>query len=212
MIKETLVVVSKYNEDVSWLRRIIYPYIVYDKSDTPIENSIKRPNLGREAETLLYYIIMNYNELPNKTIFLQGDPRSNPVNFTYDEVISEINKPHDNTLKTILTWEGSMDVNDYWLRSCAILHSMLFEGDGKIKYSSGVQYVIPKDNITNRPYELYKALHMLVVKYGTRSLYIDKSNINDGIDAWTMELIWGSLFDKNIELKKDTIEKLFKLL
>lgn len=209
---ETLVVVSKYSEDVEWVRKLNHPYLIYDKSTNPIDSSIHRPNIGREAETLLYYIITNYHSLPNKTIFLQGDPRSNPVTYTYDEVISEVNKEHVNELKTILTWEGYTDINQYWLKTCGILNSLLFEGDSMVKYSSGVQYVIPKDVILNRPLNLYVTLHMLVVKFGHKGLIANLDNLNGGIDAWTMELVWGSIFNKDKKLKENYAAQLYSLL
>ena len=72
-------------------------YINYSfKTDDITANYL---NKGREAETLLYYIITHYNNLPDITIFLQGDPRSNPVVYTYDEVINEVNKEHKHELK-----------------------------------------------------------------------------------------------------------------
>ncbi len=211
-MQDTLVVVSKYSEDVEWVKKIKYPCLIYDKSSTPVESSIHRPNIGREAETLLYYIITNYNSLPNKTIFLQGDPRSNPVTYTYDEVINEVNKEHDNSLKTILTWEGHTDINQYWLKTCGILNSLLFEGDSMVKYSSGVQYVIPKDVILNRPIDLYITLHMLVVKFGHKGLIANLDNLNGGIDAWTMELVWGSIFNINKKLKENYATQLYSHL
>jgi hypothetical protein len=42
-------------------------YVVYDKSKDI-------PNVGREAETYLRYIIENYNCLPEYVAFLQGHP------------------------------------------------------------------------------------------------------------------------------------------
>ncbi len=207
-----LLVVSRYNEDIDWIDRVKHEYLIYDKSDNPIENSIKRPNTGREAETLLYYIINHYHNLPDITIYLQGDPRSNPVSYTYDQVIEEINKTHENKLKTILTWEGNMDISEYWLKSCKILHELLFEGDTKVKYSSGVQYIIPKDCILNRDIDLYILLHSLVIKYGNKGLVADKTNLNDGIDAWTLELIWGSIFNKQKKINKNYEQQLNKLL
>jgi hypothetical protein len=208
----TILVISKYEENVDWLKNIKYPYIIYDKSEIPVKNSIPRINIGRESETLLYYIISHYNNLPDITIFLQGDPRSNPVKYTYEEVVEEINKNHDPFLKTILTWEGNIDIQDYWLKSCKILHELLFDGDTSIKYSSGVQYIIPKDCILNRPIDLYILLYALVIKYGNKGLIAEKNSLNDGIDAWTLELIWGSIFNKNKKLKKNYNGKLNELL
>lgn len=212
IMEDTLVVISKYNESCDWIKNIKHPYIVYDKSNDPIVSSLHRPNIGREAETLLYYIITNYHCLPNKTIFLQGDPRSNPINYTYEQVIDEVNKNHENELKTILTWEGYTDINQYWLKTCGILNSLLFEGDSMVRYSSGVQYVIPKDVILNRPLNLYITLHMLVVKFGHKGLMPNLDNLNGGIDAWTLELVWGSIFNKNKKLKQNYATELYTLL
>jgi hypothetical protein len=209
---DSLLVVSKYNEDVSWINGVKCPYIIYDKSKNPIKSSIHRPNIGREAETLLYYIISNYNNLPNLTIFLQGDPRSNPITYTYDEVVVEINKNHKPILKAFMTWEGDIDVNDYWLKSCAILHSLLFEGDTNIKYSSGVQYIIPKSSIVNRPIDLYILLYSLVLKYGNKGLMADKTSLIDGVDAWTLELIWGCIFNEKKILKSNYFKTLLKII
>ena len=200
----TKVVISKYNEDVEWIKSIKYDTIIYDKSNNPIEGSIPRPNIGREAETLLHYIIGHYNNLPDLTIFLQGDPRSNPISFTYQEVIDEVNKDHEYELKTILTWEGKISINDYWLKSCSILSNILFEPNNNIvTYSSGVQYVIPKEIILNRPLHLYKMLYDQVIKYRDKGLIADKKDLSDGIDAWTMEIVWGLIFDITKILKSD---------
>jgi hypothetical protein len=207
----TKVVISKYNEDVNWVKDIKYETIIYDKSNNPVEGSIPRPNIGREAETLLYYIIEHYNNLPDITIFLQGDPRSNPISFTYQEVIDEVNKDHKCELKTILTWEGNTIDSDYWLKSVEILNSILFVNGKQIKYSSGVQYVIPKEIILNRPLRLYEVLYDQVIKYGYKGLVADKKDLSDGIDAWTMELIWGSIFNVNLKLTDDYILKINEL-
>jgi hypothetical protein len=190
-----------YKPYCEWIKKITHDVIVYDKSDSPIENSIPRPNIGREGETFLYHIIKNYYNLYDLTIFIQADPRSNPVTYTYDEVITEINKNHEEKLKTILTWEGICNMKEYWLKSCLVLNNILFDTDEIVKYSSGVQYVIPKNVILNRPLELYEILHNQILKYGDRPLNHENKNIDNGVDAWTLELIWGKIFDINCKLK-----------
>jgi hypothetical protein len=195
------VVIAKYNENVDWVSKLKYDVIIYDKSDNPIENSIHRPNIGREAETLLYHIITTYDKLPDLTIFLQGDPRSNPVKYTYEEVINEINKDHEEILKPILTWVGNTNMEDYWLKKCLILNKKFFDTDNNVIYSSGAQYVIPKFNILHRPKKFYQYLHNEIIKYGDKGLEPNNINLEDGIDAWTMELLWGKIFDINVKLK-----------
>jgi hypothetical protein len=69
------IVVSRYNEDISYLFHLIDIIIVYNKGDDNINqnfNSIKLPNIGRESHTYLYHIIQNYNNLATKTLFIQG--------------------------------------------------------------------------------------------------------------------------------------------
>lgn len=68
------VVVARYNEDISWLAPIQESCIIYNKG-TPLNlpNEILRPNVGRESETYLHYIIENYDDLPNIVVFTQGN-------------------------------------------------------------------------------------------------------------------------------------------
>jgi hypothetical protein len=197
----TLVVISKYNEYSDWINEIKHNVLVYDKSENPIKNSIQRPNIGREAETLLYYIINNYYNLPEITIFLQGDPRSNPISYTYQEVLNIINSNHKYELKNICTFDGICNLKQYWLKSCYVLNNILFDNNSIVKYSSGCQYIIPSNSITQRPIELYKLLYNKILQYGDKPLNDKKENLEDGIDAWTLELIWGSIFDTNMPLK-----------
>jgi hypothetical protein len=66
------VVVSKYNEDISWTDRFTPHLILYDKSQNPVTQAIRLPNHGREADTYLKYILTNYTKLPEIVVFCQG--------------------------------------------------------------------------------------------------------------------------------------------
>lgn len=75
------VVIARYNEDLSWIDKE-FPYekvTVYNKGKDDLKlpancSVIKLPNIGRESHTYLYHIIENYNQLPDRILFLQGDP------------------------------------------------------------------------------------------------------------------------------------------
>jgi len=70
------IVIARYNEDLSWLRKIPkkIKITIYNKGLDDINiQSIKLPNIGRESHTYLYHIINNYDNLADKTIFCQGD-------------------------------------------------------------------------------------------------------------------------------------------
>jgi hypothetical protein len=82
---KTEIVIARYNEDLSWLKKIPknIKITIYNKGKDDIENMknlknlkyniIKLPNIGRESHTYLYHIINNYDKLADKTIFTQGE-------------------------------------------------------------------------------------------------------------------------------------------
>lgn len=80
-----IAILSRYQEsDHSWYNILKDRYsniIVYNKFDS--DNRL--PNIGREGHTYLYYIINNYDNLPEELLFSQYDPldhfnKLNPLN------------------------------------------------------------------------------------------------------------------------------------
>lgn len=63
------IVVARYNENIEWLQQL--PHVIFNKGSY-LKNSIKLPNVGREAHTYLKYICLNYSNLPNVIVFTQG--------------------------------------------------------------------------------------------------------------------------------------------
>jgi len=68
------IVIARYNESLDWLDTCLTPeqrrsVWVYDKG-----TSGSLPNIGREAHTYLTHIIENWDNLPERVYFLQGDP------------------------------------------------------------------------------------------------------------------------------------------
>lgn len=66
------IVVSRYNEDISWTYKYQPNVIIYNKGKDHISGSIRIPNVGRESHTYLYHIIQNYDSLPERIVFVQG--------------------------------------------------------------------------------------------------------------------------------------------
>jgi len=72
---EYQIVVARYNEDISYLSLFKDIAIIYNKGNQSIPkifNSINLPNVGRESHTYLYHIIQNYDNIANRTLFIQG--------------------------------------------------------------------------------------------------------------------------------------------
>lgn len=82
-------VVARYNENLDWLEKVPWNYVVYNKGKKLpkwITNEIKLRNIGREEYAYLEYIISNYDALPDYTIFTPGHPFDHA-----SEIIKKIN-------------------------------------------------------------------------------------------------------------------------
>ncbi len=71
------IIVSRYDEDISWLEEYkdfnIYIYNKGANIETKHSNKVlSLPNVGRESHTWIYHIVENYNNLDAVNIFLQG--------------------------------------------------------------------------------------------------------------------------------------------
>jgi hypothetical protein len=77
--KECELVISRYNEDVSWSKQYKNIRTIYNKGEDNLDSEfqpiIKLPNVGTEINTILEHIIRNYDNLANNTIFMQGNIR-----------------------------------------------------------------------------------------------------------------------------------------
>lgn len=205
-----LVVVSKFKEDTRWISECQskgVPFLIYDKSDKPLEHAITLQNIGREAETLLRFIIDHYDSLPEYTIFLQGDPGGTPPMYTLDQAAHELcNKVSTGTFSfdAILTCRNSATLEHIWARKSKTLFLALFGSPMRpFWFAGGAQYVLPRDNILCRPKRLYELLHAQVIKFDNKGFDANDPSMEKGLDPWTMEIMWGAIFNPEFHLPED---------
>ena len=74
------IVISHFNEDLSWLAEFSKHCIIYSKGEplpasasSSFHQTFALPNIGRETHTYLTHIVNNYEHLPPLTLFLQGN-------------------------------------------------------------------------------------------------------------------------------------------
>ena len=78
-------VVSRYDEDISWTRNYSEFRTVYNKGNHHSEyDYVKLENKGHLADTLLRHIINNYENLADVTFFTHGS-----INYRNDQIIKE---------------------------------------------------------------------------------------------------------------------------
>lgn len=66
-----LIVSSHYNEDLAWLEKSRWPSVIYSKNKES-KYYKGQPNIGKEATAYLKFILDNYDNLPEYTVFIHG--------------------------------------------------------------------------------------------------------------------------------------------
>lgn len=80
------IVVANYKENIDWALPYSDIVIIYNKGDRVINNFpvvYNIPNIGREGHTYLYHICSRYNQLANRTFFLQAEWISHNPSILY---------------------------------------------------------------------------------------------------------------------------------
>jgi len=94
------IVISRYNEDLEWLKKkmFIYPVTIYNKGNNDNFYKpkgckvIKLPNVGRESHSYLYHVVNNYDKLSDLTVFLPGSADDKRKIKWVNKVINKIKK------------------------------------------------------------------------------------------------------------------------
>ena len=203
-------VIAKYKEDVTWTNKIKeHKITVYDKSDSPIINSIKLPNIGRETHTFLHHIVENYDNLDDVTVFLQGNPfehiqvimgwqyfglpnapyppplTSEQLEKMFDKINNEIKHTSDlasfyQVVYNVPYYTNGGNVNKH-------LSEILSENVSNLSYSvsPGGQYIVPKKYILSRTKEVWKKA-------------LDLLSLNELWRCYSQELSWYYLFTNKV--------------
>lgn len=186
-------VVARYNEDLNWLKKVPWDYIVYNKGNNLpkwVKNEIKLQNIGREAHSYLTYIIDNYDNLPDYTIFVQGNPFDHS-----QELIKKIENFDEKAgffpLSDRICVDKNGDPGEFERRIFESVQKIFLKNDIKVfKFPMGAQFIVSKKAIL---------FHTKTVYQKTRNFMIETENIIDEKDTifspWVMERLWQTLFD-----------------
>jgi hypothetical protein len=211
------IVIAKYKENLDWVDKLDKSkVIIYDKSDNPVENSISRPNIGRDPETFLYHIVQNYENLPDYLIFLQGEPffHFNDLSVNKNNLQEKITDLVKSNIVDVLPLFTNMyieDINAYPSMKINKYYSLLFENIiiNSIEFSSGCQYIVSKQNILFRPKYFYQYIYKMCCN--SNVVTINESYFNNNefdisqMDPWCFERFLFSIFNTKINISREIL-------
>jgi hypothetical protein len=179
------VVITRYNESLSWINSIKDNVVIYNKGHDELSfDYISRPNIGREAESMLYFIIENYNLLTKETVFLQGNPFDHCSDLFYQ---LEENKNVNDIVWLGTNWGPVFKNYDggpgHWCYlplleiSNLLFDNCKFDTNSRFVFSAGAQYIVPMYKIKSKSLNWWKNC------YSVFNQYIETS-------PWAFERLW----------------------
>lgn len=169
--------VARYTEDIKWVDQTGLPCVIYNKGPALARPCITVPNVGRDSETILRYILTHYHRLPDLVVFAQGDPFPHCRDF-----LTRLEAATGYTEFTMNRVDSSNHA-DFPPRlpfAKAILARFSIPVPEPLTFVKGMQFAVPRMMIVNKPYAMWRdlALHFM----------------SDERNAWFYEMIWPTLF------------------
>lgn len=180
--------ISRFNQDVSWIGEYAPSAILYDRSDDPLPGSIIVPNIGTDIADKLHFIITNYNKLPPVMIYTKANLFKYITKAEFDLVKDNSfftplltknheQKPGVSFYLNNIYWE----INNLWYLGA---HPCKFDpkavqrdlGIDKLEYvpfAPGSNYILTAEDIRKHPVEFYQKL----LNYLTWAVYPGEAQI-----------------------------------
>lgn len=183
------VVIAKYKENISWVEELKYPYIVYDKSKDI-------PNVGREAESYLRYIIANYDNLPDYVVFLQGNPFDHLLeNCSVDYINKSISYVISSNIDFFNFRSIWYENHNTFTRTreafIKLFNHPLPEYDG---FTPGAQFIVSRNSILCRSKLFYETISTVMSTVNNTTVSFN----NCLVCPWTIERLWSYIFNKSV--------------
>lgn len=165
-------VISRFEQDLSYLPKYTNDYVIYDRSEKPLKNSIVVPNVGSDISDKLAFILANYDNLPDVAVYTKANIFKYISYEEFDlikdnKTFTPILTQHHKTYRPICWYEKGMycEKNDYWYLNphpakYAKEIIQLFGMDKRKynKFAPGSNYIVPRENILKHSKETYETL------------------------------------------------------
>ena len=176
--------ISHFNGDISWVKNIKKDnYIIYNKSGNKIDhitnNYISIDNVGYNIYSYLKFIVDNYENLPNVTVFCKDNIFTRHISI--ELFLSLINRKsftsldddslrYDFPVNLNISDKSFVEINNSWYKfnfprkyfsEYNEFYSYLFNVCNLpdfIRFSPGANFIVPQENILLRSKNFYKNL------------------------------------------------------
>lgn len=185
--------VSRYNQDVTWIGEYAPTAYLYDRSEQPLAGSLIVPNLGTDIADKLHFIIMNYAKLPDVCVYTKANlfkyiskPEFDAVkdNKSFTPLLTMNHRTYKGADgKDVCFYKDGIyhEINNGWyLNSHPVKHDpkevMETLGIADLEYipfAPGSNYILTKENITKHPVDFYHKL----LNYVTWAVYPGEAQI-----------------------------------
>lgn len=169
-------ILSRYNHDVSWLKDYTDDYVIYDRSEVPLDdpNVIKVPNIGSDIYDKLTYIIDNYDHLPKIAVYTKANLFKYISKEEFDDIkdtktFTPILTQNHKTYLPICYYDREMyhELNNYWyinshpvksMESMIELLQLINNNPIYHEFAPGSNYILPRTNILKHTKVYYMKL------------------------------------------------------
>lgn len=193
MRPDALFVVSRYNENIDWIKYYTDYYIVYNKGDPILDDVhvINTENIGNNQRDIFRFIYYNYEHLPRLTAFIQAYPFDHCRKEVFDKLIfnsyftslEEYEIMRENVACRKDINNGYVEYNNSWYikehnKSKAIKckyrsfdkfmdkYFTNYERVMGIRFSPGSQYIVERNQILYYPKKFWESLMNELPRHG----------------------------------------------
>lgn len=190
-IAKNFLVVSSFNNELSWISKRTQNYLIYERGHDGVRQRgvdyakvIRSPNVGYNLYDYFTYIIDHYSSLPDCVIFSKGNIFPRHVSEQYFDKISNNGffTPIIDVARHSPVWPISdflsdasyIEINNSWYlgsHPVKYFHSLneflqfCFVDPiipRYIEFAPGANYVVPRENILKLPKQFYENLRFLI--------------------------------------------------
>lgn len=186
-------IVSRYNQDVDYIKEYTDDVVIYDRSEERLPGTIAVENIGTDIADKFQFIIDNYHDLPDVALYTKANLMKYiskeefelvKDNTTFTPLLTQNHKVYD----PVCYYKDGLyhELNNLWFaypgtlkkeENAEELQRLLgIYGKSYLPFAPGSNYIIPKENILKHPKDLYYKLrdYLMWDRYPSEAFIIER--------------------------------------